>query len=266
MIRHFKMKLFLVILLVGLANSCYVAPDRANGLPLQREDFTSQVYLETFYSFENKQVCTGNLISDRFILTSASCVFGAFFVNVHLSAFDLRNPFESNRVIFKTDNIHVKPGYFATTNENNIALVELPSALTLTAKAYTTARLPLRSNSFVENLIDGWSIGWGTEFESYKQEIDGKISTKTACEAAYPQIPTTASGQFCVQRETSAINCVGGLSSSFFVGIGSPAEYTLLGFHSLTSDATCATGTPALFTDITSHLDWIASETGIIFE
>lgn len=259
-------KLIVILGIFSLVHSCRVIEEKANGIATNRGEFSSHVLLEVFINFEWKLWCSGVLISDRYVLTSANCVFGMSFVNVHVYANSLRDVFEDEREIYKSTVIKLKPEYDASTYMNDIALIELPVTLKVDEKKYTIAKLPPIDALVVQEGIDGVNVGWGLlnylddNASKYKQAQHIATISGTDCRLAYPKWSDDSQyqGRFCTQRSNKQPNCVSDNGSPWMIGD------VVHGIQSLQQTHTCLNNAPNLMQEVRFHGVWISQEAGLI--
>lgn len=248
---------FLVILsVIAVAKSCRVIEQKANGVETIRDVHPSIVLLETFLNYKQKYYCSGVLVSANYVLTTASCVFGALFVNVHVYAHKLRDVYEPEREIYQSSNVIMKPEFDGFTYLNDVALVRLPTALRVSERPYAIAQLP--TNQLTTG-AEGKSVGWGLlnfkddNAAAYKQEQTMRVVSDDACRQAYPgkwANQEAYQGRVCIQR-SAGNNCVSDAGSPFFIG------NVVHGIHSFGQQEACNNGSPNGMQEIRHHLVWI---------
>ena len=212
------MKIFYILSVLAIAQGCRVIQDRpSGGKAVARIDHSSVVLIETFINYERKYYCAGVLISSNFALTTARCVIGAIFANIHVNAFKFYDIHEEKREIHRATEIIYKEPFDRYPSHNDIALVKLPITLNLTAKEYTVAKLPTAPLAYNST---GKSVGWGLidfydedEFATnVKYEVDLRYVPLSDCELAYPRLNWTTfgeGGRGCVVK-TTGVDCVSG--------------------------------------------------------
>lgn len=251
-------KLLTILCCVAITQGCRVIEQKANGVEQTRDAHSSHVLLETFLSYEAKYLCSGVLISADYVLTTALCVFGAMFVNVHVYPHKLRDVFEANREIYRSTEVMMAPSFNGLTHSNDVALVKLPSTLNIAARPYSIAQLP--TEALVDG-IQGTAVGWGLlnfkddNAAAIKQEQTMIKITDTYCRLQYPEIWTgeEMEGRACVLR-SSGQNCVSDSGSPFMIG---DVVHGLLSFGQ--SDACELDSFPNGIQTIFTHLTWIRS-------
>lgn len=260
------LKLSLIILsIVVWTHGCLVINPEANGILIERNQHPGHVLIENFQSYEKKLLCSGVLISDRYVLTTASCVSDNLFLNVHLNAYTLRDVFEEKRVIYRAKSVKIRPGYDKDLFINDVAIVALPETLLLTGKSFAPVDLPLTTDIFKENAL-GKFVGWGMlDFEDTKaaitkQELEINKIPETECREAYLlwKLPSETSGRACVAQKGSLSNCVSDVGSPFMIG---NKVYALQSFGQTSA---CYAGRPNGVQEIRYHASWIKSITGIL--
>lgn len=96
--------------------------------------------LEVTYSNSPINYCGGSIISEWFILTSASCIYNARSIKVNMGSTYRSQP--AKTLISSLSYVH--PQYNSFNFQNNIALVKLPSALVFSS---TLSAIRLMSRS-----------------------------------------------------------------------------------------------------------------------
>ena len=252
-------KFVTILSLFAVAQGCRVIEQKANGIEQRREGHSSLVLLEPFVTFKKSYLCSGVLISADYVLTTASCVFGANFVNVHVYAYKLRDVFENEREIYKSTEYIMKPDFDGSLEINDVALVRLPTTLNVATRPYVIAQLP-DTSSILTVGTQGSVAGWGLlDFKddnaaSVKHAQTLKVISDAECRTNYSRIFTSEEneGRMCVQRETGA-NCVSDSGSPFIIG------NVVHGLLSFGQKEACDNGLPNGIQEIRHHLAWINS-------
>lgn len=261
------LKIFYILSLIAFAQGCRVIQERTSGgSAVGRTDHSSVVLIETFINYERKYYCVGVLISSNFVLTTARCVVGAIFANIHVNAFKFYDIHEEKREIHRATEFTIKEPFDRYINHNDIALVKLPVTLNLAVKAYSVAKLP--TSDMPVNSV-GKSVGWGLydfyDNDEYtteeKNEIDLQFISEDDCRAAYgARIDETnigRAGRGCLKKLTGN-NCVSGYGSPFFIGD------TVYALQSFGAYQYCTSDLPNGVTLIDSyHLGWIKANSDV---
>jgi secreted trypsin-like serine protease len=241
-----------------------VIEQKANGVTTDRNDTSFLVLLEGFIDYDQKVLCSGVFISEKFILTAGHCVNETMFVNVHVYAHKLRDVYEDMRSIYK-----IERNNFTIRNENDpqsedvfndIALIRMPDSFQM--KNYTKiAQLPTAS---LAEGIEGKTYGWGLldytddHAAPLKQEYSLRSINDTECHAAYPDVfwNNQAQGRVCI-KALSGTNCVSDNGSPFMV------NDIIYGFQSYGQLEACDGTQPNLIQDVFYHSGWIRDNTDL---
>lgn len=255
------LKLFLSLILILSTEGCQIIQKGpSGGREVSRADHSSVVLIETFIHYDRSYWCVGVLITANYVLTTARCVVGAMFSNIHVNAYKLKDEFERGREIHKATEFKLKEPFDRYINHNDIALVKLPVTLNIAVKNYKPAKLPTFE---MDVNSTGISVGWGlydfydkdeyaTEFKS---EINLKFIPEEDCRKAYgARVNWTdigTAGRGCLGRLTK-VNCVVGYGSPFFINDEVHA------LHSFGPYQYCTTDLPNGVTLINSYnIPWI---------
>lgn len=254
---------FLVILCcLAVAQGCRVIEQKANGVEQTRTAHSSHVLLETFLDYELKYLCSGVLISADYVLTTARCVFGNFFVNVHVYPYKLRDEFEENREIYRSKEVVMHPEFDGLHFLHDVALVKLPSTLKISERPYNFATLPISAPAVD---VSGTAVGWG--LFNFKDDNAAALThaqsmtfqSEATCSAKYSSIwGSEAAGRGCIVR-TTGTNCVGDSGAPWFVG---DVVHGLLSFGE--EDACSISASPNGIQVVFDHVAWIRSVTGTL--
>lgn len=259
--KKYILLICLISLYQELISACRVIEEKANGIITSRRESSAVVLLEAYVGYDKKYLCSGTLISNEYVLTTRSCVFGSLFVNVHVNAYLLRDEFEDQREIYRSSEIIIHENPDGLNYINDIALVKLDS-FSNTGKDYITfAQLP--TMALADGTI-GKTIGFGLlnfvddHASSRKQELSMQKISAASCESAYSSLTwNNPSGRICIKRSMGP-NCVSDIGSPFIV------DNVVYGIQSFGQLPACdSEDVPNGLQDIFHHVDWIKGKTGL---
>ncbi|XP_069688741.1 brachyurin-like isoform X2 [Periplaneta americana] len=228
-----------------------------NGQTASRGQFPWQAAI----FIDNTWFCGGAIISNDWVLTAGHCISSTY--EVILGANSANNP-ESGAVVVSTATGIQHEDFSIDTLADDVGLVRIPS---VTYSTYISPlSLPSRSdqgNSFVGESVrvSGWGkdSDSGTEITENLQYVDLTVITNQECNSVYGFI---TSGMICVSTPDSKSTCDGDSGGPLIHSQN--GGYIQVGIVSFVSSSGCEAGLPAGFTRVTSYLDWIQTNTGII--
>ncbi|CAB3385177.1 Hypothetical predicted protein [Cloeon dipterum] len=212
---------------------------------------------------DGSNFCAGAIISNRHILTVATCVND--FMNFTITLGDIdRNQFERNVILMTTDSKVVHNNYEPKTLAFNVALLLLPIPIATNGFNIKPVALPKRSDStkpFTKDKV--YLTGWG--FTN-----DGNYANALLTRANV----TVADIGDCYKKYGEIINfqhlCTYSEVNTCFANDGSPlvyrdSDYTwnLLGLTQFRSTENCASGDPLVFFRVTAVLAWLSDKTSL---
>uniref|UniRef100_A0A336M1A2 CSON006365 protein n=1 Tax=Culicoides sonorensis TaxID=179676 RepID=A0A336M1A2_CULSO len=198
---------------------------------------------------------TGNVISDRFVLTAAHCVKNMQSIEVHLGAHDRTNPNEEGRLVFNSTEFKAHEKFNLLAN-NDVGLVKLPEAVKFSDKI-KPVKLPKNNNDKYENemaVVSGWGLEHtgGSQAPHELRFTELRVISNAECKKVYNGLIVKDS-TICAKGEEKESACNG--------DSGGPLVHKetgeLIGVVSFVGVEGCEVGLPVGFARVTKFLDWI---------
>ncbi|KAH8270150.1 hypothetical protein KR018_004709, partial [Drosophila ironensis] len=200
----------------------------------------------------NNVWCSGTIISDTWILTSAACVSGTSGVTILFGATRI------SQAQFK-----VTVGSSAyVTGGNRLALIQIPRiGFSNRVRSVTLPAMRDRSQRYENSWANtcGWGLTtYGNSLSDWLQCVDLQIMPNSECVAFYGS--STVTDQILCTRSTNGQStCYGDSGSPLVTRQGN----ILVGISEFVAASGCTLGLPAGFARVTSQLEWIRHHTGI---
>ncbi|UJR17501.1 hypothetical protein I4U23_004396 [Adineta vaga] len=213
----------------------------------------------------NQFTCGGSILSNSWILTSATCV--NIIPPQYLSISAGSNNIQFGKQIRSAAKIIIHPKFNSTDNTNDIALIHLETPLDMDDLSVASICLPSQtSKSYSQEISSLISVGWG---------VSHGLTVVSPNEKGYGilrEIPVRAvsnddeeckslihdnTAQLCAQVDNSQQDTCAGDAGNPLMMYTSSRQWTVVG---LVSYGIGCDGTyPSVYTRVSNYLDWIKS-------
>ncbi|KAJ8913217.1 hypothetical protein NQ315_016160 [Exocentrus adspersus] len=200
--------------------------------------------------------CGGSLISTTRVLTAAHCTVSASTVNVRLGAHAF-NTNEATQVRVTSTSVRNHASYNSQTISNDIAIVLLPSAVTLNSNIQVISLAPASSGNFAGS--SALLAGWGRTSDSSNavsavlRRVTLSVITNAVCRSAYNIVQDS---NICTSGAGTVGACNGDSGGPLTVN---GVQVGIVSFGS----ARCEAGNPTAYARVSTFRAWITQNAGV---
>ncbi|ETN67338.1 kallikrein-7 [Anopheles darlingi] len=250
----------------------------AGGTIADKEQFPYLVAILLSFGDGSETLCGGSILSERFILTAAHCLYGMQEATIVAGLNSIPLPVDGGSsgavtITIKPTNVIMHPGYDPVDILNDIALIHLPLPLPLHSPRIQTIRLPGWSNAYTDltgydSIVSGWGIQSNDDFAEAGDEArldlryaNNAIVPNDICRRVYGAL--IRNQQICVSGEGGRNPCQGDSGGPLTVEFDGGQRLTQVGIVSYGSIRGCEKGIPGVYTRVSSYMEWIVYHAGI---
>ncbi|XP_055530040.1 brachyurin-like [Wyeomyia smithii] len=206
-------------------------------------------------------LCGGSVLTNNFILTAAHCVQNALGGTVIAGAHNRNNAEDTQqRITFTAAGIRIHEGYTSTNIRNDIAVVQLSSALVFNDRVQP-ASIPSAGESRTFAGMTGTVSGFGRTSDASQATsavvmfTSNPIMTEADCLTSWGNNANIIQAQnICLSGEGGRSSCNGDSGGPLTVADGGSLQVGIVSFGSA---AGCSIGMPSVYVRVTFFRDWI---------
>nr|XP_012225380.1 PREDICTED: chymotrypsin-1-like [Linepithema humile] len=239
---------YLVFIVLAYATEGALSPQIVGGKDAPTGKYPYQVSLRIY----NTYVCSGSIIDNRNILTSAHCINDKIGVLPSLKVHVGTNFQNETGDVYEIANVTINEDYNNIRLVNDIALLHIKTPIRYTTKVQPIKLATQINDTVLENktcTLSGWgSIKLGGGTSNNLQEINLTIYSQTKCKATYSEL---TENHICTLTKRGEGTC--------YFDYGAPLVYnkTQVGIVTLNWGRLCGIGYPDVYTRVANFLSWI---------
>ncbi|XP_018415220.1 PREDICTED: ovochymase-2-like [Nanorana parkeri] len=211
-------------------------------------------------SIGGKHFCSAVIVTNKFVLTAASCIerrrqFLLFLVVAGLHDLDRAEDAQKSSVKI----IHMPPGFVSSTSENDIALIQLNKPLQFNDNVqpvcFPRSYRKVKSSSIC--IVSGWDVNGEGERSTKLQQLEVPLETDGVCESYYGKI---TGSMLCAgtAKGRAKYTCRGQPGSPLVCPSSDPTAFFIYGIAS--KGVGCQENAkPGVYTRISVFTEWIQS-------
>ncbi|XP_055534402.1 brachyurin-like [Wyeomyia smithii] len=206
-------------------------------------------------------LCGGSVLTNNFILTAAHCVQNAQGGTAIMGAHNRNNAEDTQqRIAFSAAGIRIHAGYTPTNIRNDIAVVQLNSAITFNDRVQPT-RIPAAGDGRLFSGMTGTVSGFGRTSDASQATsavvmfTSNPIMTEADCLSSWGNNGNIIQAQnICMSGEGGRSACNGDSGGPLTVQDGGSLQVGIVSFGSAGG---CSIGMPSVYVRVTFFRDWI---------
>ncbi|XP_053696259.1 brachyurin-like [Sabethes cyaneus] len=213
-------------------------------------------------------LCGGSVLTNNFILTAAHCVQNALGGTAIIGAHDrTANEASQQRIAFGAAGIRIHAGYTPTNVRNDIAVVQLNSAIVFNDRV-RPVRIPAVGDSRTFAGLTGTVSGFGRIADGSQTTAavlrftSNPILTEADCLTDWANNANLIQAQnICLSGEGGRSSCNGDSGGPVTVAEGGSLQVGIVSFGSA---AGCSIGMPSVHVRVTHFRDWIVANSDFV--
>lgn len=249
-------------------------PDIIGGQVAEIGEYPWQAYLETSKSKDERYMCGGSLITAKWVLTAAHCVYDdstGQLLNVDvvvLGAHNLALRNETGRQYFDSSHVIMHPDFNVIELDNDLALIELDHAATLTAYVSpiglaTSPNEDWMLEAGVAATVTGWGETETSNPSNVLLEVTVDVVDNQTCQDAYASAGYRVSDNMVCAgfKEGGKDTCRGDSGGPLIVpdGLG---NWKQIGIVSWGNYPCAQADYYGVYTRVPNYIAWITQQTG----